>query len=985
MSSFYNGDHIDFSNSIFYGPVTGKQEVHHHYTAHKVDWPIRVGVIPEQAAHYQHRTIADHLSTALNDFGTVVLRQVLSGTGGVGKTQLAAHHARTLRDITAPDQRVDVLVWANASTRDQITYAYTQAARQLFSTIPEDPEQVAALFLTWLQDPNKHHNRRWLIVWDDLVDPAQVRDLWPPHDQPHGRVLVTTRRRDHSLTTQGRHLLDVDVYTPDEAHAFLIRALNEAGITHTTTERGSLACDLGYLPLALGQAVAYMAELQMGCTAYLELFHSRIRTLDEVFPNWENPVPLAATWELSLAQADAFTPRGVARPLMGLIALLDGTAIPESVLTAPPVLDYLAPHHTRDTVTIPTPPDRRTQGLLARLRHALSRPVVSSQAPPATTALTAHEIRTTLANLRRLNLITRTTVPSAGQGGEEPREVLVGAHQLIQRATREHTTTCPDRLGVRALADALVKVWPEVERDTSLTQQLRSNTAALRRHYSVEGRSSEEWLWEPKGHRVLFRSGHSLRAAGQVEEAVTYWQHMSEAARQHLGSEHPQTLTARSSRAHMLGEAGDTAGAAQAYEELLTDHLRVLGPNHPDTLITRNNLAGWRGEAGDLSGAVRAYDDLVTDCLRVLGSTHPWALAARANLAYHRGKAGDAVGAVQAYEELLTDHLSVLGPDHPDTLSTRNGLASMLGEAGDTVGATRIHEDLVADRLRIFGPDHPDTLMARAHFAHSLGKAGDAARAVQAYEELLTDRLRVLGPNHPDTLSTRNGLASMLGEAGDAARAAQAYEKLLTDRLRVLGPNHPDTLVTRINLAGWLGEAGDAARAAQAYEKLLTDCLRVLGPDHPHTLITKANLASVHGKAGNPLEAARVYEDVLTDCLRVLGPNHSKTLATRHNLAFWRDEAGDTSGAVQACTALLTDLLRFLEPDHPEVLVNRSNLATWTYRSGDTVRAVELLSALVSDQLRVLGPHHPHTKASKEVLRHWRNELSEARAEPGDL
>lgn len=44
-----------------------------------------------------------------------------------------------------------------------------------------------------------------------------TQDLWPPHDQPHGRTLITTRRRDNALTTHGCHLLDVDAYTLDEA------------------------------------------------------------------------------------------------------------------------------------------------------------------------------------------------------------------------------------------------------------------------------------------------------------------------------------------------------------------------------------------------------------------------------------------------------------------------------------------------------------------------------------------------------------------------------------------------------------------------------------------------------------------------------------------------------------------------------------------------------------------------------------------------
>ncbi|MEU3024889.1 tetratricopeptide repeat protein, partial [Nocardiopsis alba] len=855
--------------------------IHQHHAGHEVRWPIRIGVIPEQAAHYQHRSISDQLDEALHGFGTVVLRQVLSGTGGVGKTQLAAHYARTLRDLTDPDERVDLLVWANASTRDQITFAYAQAAQQLFTTVPDDPEHAAQRFLTWLQSSHQRSERRWLVVWDDLADPATVQDLWPPHDQPRGRVLITTRRRDHSLTKQGHRLIDVDIYTPEEARAFLTDALNQAGIAHTPADLESLARDLGRLPLALGQAVTYMAELGMGCDAYLQVFHDRMHTLARVFPDWDTPTPLAATWELSLQQADTFQPQGLARPLLGLIALLDGTGIPQQVLTAPAVLEHLATHQPPGTRTenpsISSVSAPRTPRWGAGLKRMLSLGRTPSRHPSATPALSEDQARGALANLHRLNLITRTARPRK-QEHTEPDSTLVGAHQLIQRATREHTTTRPTGDNVKALADALLQVWPEIERDTSLTQQLRSNTTVLGGHHAVQGRSSQDWLWEPDGHAVLFRAGRSLGKAGRVSEAEAYWQRMVETAHRCLGPDHSHTLITRNNLAHWRGETGDTESAAHAFEQLLTDRLRILGPDHPHTLITRHNLASWRGETGDTEGATAAYQELLTDQLRILGPDHPHTLTTRGNLAHWRSHAGDTESATHAFEQLLTDQLRILGPDHPHTLTTRGNLAHWRGETGDTEGATAAYQELLTDRLRVLGPDHPDTLVTRGNLAHWRGRTGDAKGATHAFEQLLTDRLRVLGPDHPDTLATRNNLASWRGHAGDAKGATAAYQELLTDRLRVLGPDHPDTLATRHNLAHWRGRTGDAKGAATALEQLLTDQLRILGPDHPHTLTTRHNLAHWRGHTGDAKGAATALEQLLTDQLRILGPDHPHTL-----------------------------------------------------------------------------------------------------------
>ena len=64
------------------------------------------------------------------------------------------------------------------------------------------------------------------------------------------------------------------------------------------------------------------------------------------------------------------------------------------------------------------------------------------------------------------------------------------------------------------------------------------------------------------------------------------------------GSEHPDTLDARTRLAAWTGEAGNAATARDQYAELLPVRARVLGPEHPDTLTTRGNLAYWARQSG---------------------------------------------------------------------------------------------------------------------------------------------------------------------------------------------------------------------------------------------------------------------------------------------------------------------------------------------------------------------------------------------------
>ncbi|WP_307710737.1 tetratricopeptide repeat protein [Streptomyces sp. V1I6] len=635
----------------------------------RAPWPHQVGVLPPRAQSFQHRAEADQLRAAVDSGGTAVLTQVLTGTGGVGKTQLAADYARTAWD----SGEVDVLVWISASSRSAITAGYAQAGVEVLAADPSDPERAARAFLAWLEPKAEQKPCRWLVVLDDVADPADMRGWWPPTGR-HGRVLVTTRRREAALTGAGRRRVTVGLFTPQEAAAYFTAVLVAYDRREPAGEINRLAADLGYLPLALAQAAAHIIDADLTCASYRELLADRIRKLVDLLPEPgalpdDQTTTMAATWSLSIERANQIRPVGLAHPTVQLAAFLDPNGIPATVLTSQPALAYLTEHRT------PT----GTGGTHQPARVSTEDAVLALRA------------------LHRLSLIDHTP---------DTPDQAVRVHQLIQRATRDTLTPNQhDRLALTA-ADALRAAWPSVERDTALAQSLRANATALTR-------TAEDALYRPDVHAVLFRVGRSLGEAGQVTAAIDHFHRLTETAGHRLGPDYPNTLSARDNLAHWRGVAGGAAGAAAAFEELLADRLRVQGPDHPDTLSARDNLAHWRGVAGDAAGAAGMLEELLADQLRVQGPDHPDTLSARDNLAHWRGVAGDAAGAAGMLEELLADQLRVQGPDHPDTLSARDNLAHWRGEAGDAAGAAVEYEESLAHVVRLLGPDHPETLNVR--------------------------------------------------------------------------------------------------------------------------------------------------------------------------------------------------------------------------------------------------------------------------------
>ncbi|MEV6199638.1 tetratricopeptide repeat protein [Streptomyces sp. NPDC051771] len=889
-------------------------------------------MIPPRALSFQHRAEVDALRAAVGGGGTAVIGQVLTGTGGVGKTQLAADYARTAWEGGG----VDVLVWISASSPSAITAGYAQAGAEVVAADPGDPEQCARAFLAWLEPKSGQKPCRWLVVLDNVVDPADLRGWWPPAS-PHGRVLVTTRRREAALTGAGRRQVTVGLFTPEDAAVYLTAVLAAHDRHEPPDQIAGLAADLGHLPLALAQAAAYVVDTDVTCARYRRLLDDRLRRLADLLPEPgalpdDQAVTVTAAWSLSIEHADRLRPAGLARPMLRLAAMLDPNGIPADVLTSRPVLAHLTRHRTQD-----------------------ARPPVHATAEDAEGALRA---------LHRLSLVTY----APGQP--------VRIHGLVQRTVREDLS--PDVLAhtVRVAADALLDAWPETERDFAVGQRLRANTEALRSH-------DEHLLWSDADvHQVLLRLGQSLAHAGLYQASDDHYRHLAAISTRKYGADSRRTLACRSNALVFLKVTASPAEAVAAYTELAADCARLVGQDDSFTFRARDDLAGTRTIGGDLAGALADYEGLLLDHRRVHGPHHHHTLAVRARIASLYGEMGDVAVSLARYELLLDDCRTHLGPLDDTTLDVRRALARLQGRAGDPAGARDRLGELLDEHLAAFGRDDHRTLVVRHELADWRAAAGDAPGAAAELSEMIDDAVRVLGSDHIDVANARFSLGLMRDKAGDANAAPVGIDESARLLERTFGPDHPFVIGHRGLLRLWqhgLAES-DPVTAAEAWAEMIAALSPVWGSDHPQVLFLRGNLLAIEGVIGDPGRTAEAFATLLADCRRALGPEHPLTLTTRAQLADWRGEAGRHAQAVADLRALQDDMARVLGPHHPETLHARELLADKLHASGETAAALTAYEDLITVHGQVLGPDHPDTLRLRTALAGRRADDAEADA-----
>lgn len=675
----------------------------------RVSWPVQVGSVPGLATAFQPRNDIRERNAQAE-----ARTCIFSGGGGAGKTQLAAAHARQ-----AMAEGIDLLLWVNAAEVDQVIGSYARAAHRVHAAGAQgqDAEADAHVFLDWLATTP----RSWLVVLDDVTSPVEMGPWWPPTlPNGNGRVLATTRRRDATLSGGGRVVVDVGTYSQAEATTYLYDRLDSVGATHLA-DGGLTALTeaLGWLPLALAHAAAYMINEAVTCGEYLQRFIDRQTQLDEVLPRQADTEnygrQVSTTLLLALDTAQACAPIGLAVPTIRLAAYLDPAGHPRGLWSSTTFIEYLSAH--RDVGPAPEQPPAEVNG---------------------------DDARAVLRLLHRYALLD-----DDAQAGAR----AVRVHALTARAVREATPSTVVTKTVETVANAVESLWPGNDHsDPDLTAVLRSNTETLFAH-------SGDLLLTQGIHEALFRSGKSLHAAGLYSSAVAYWDGLAASSERLLGPKHPDTLSVRGNLAVAYGETGHLNESITLLEAVVANRERLHDSDGSDSLVLRANLAASYREVGRAADALELLEQVVAERDRLHGPEHPHTVLARGNLAAAYRETGRAEEAIAIEEQVTADFERLLGPEDPFTLTAYGNLASSYWVVGRIPDALPLLIRVAIVRQQLLGPEHPRTLTALENLANAFAHIGDIQESAELLTRVAEGRERSLGPEHPLTIQTHEYLA----------------------------------------------------------------------------------------------------------------------------------------------------------------------------------------------------------------------------------
>ncbi|MEU9041838.1 MULTISPECIES: BTAD domain-containing putative transcriptional regulator [unclassified Kitasatospora] len=185
-------------------------------------------------------SLADRLSGA---GGRAVVVSALDGMGGVGKTTLAVHVARHMREHFPDGQLFADLRGADRTPPDPGTVlaGFLRALGVDPADIPPDSGERSALYRSALA------GRRVLVVLDNAAESGHVEPLLP--GSAGCAVLITSRHRLAGLA--GAHQMRLDTLSPEQALELLVRIVGAERVAAEPEAAEDVVQACGLLPLAV--------------------------------------------------------------------------------------------------------------------------------------------------------------------------------------------------------------------------------------------------------------------------------------------------------------------------------------------------------------------------------------------------------------------------------------------------------------------------------------------------------------------------------------------------------------------------------------------------------------------------------------------------------------------------------------------------------------------------------------------------------------
>ena len=826
---------------------------------------------------------------------------VLSGLGGVGKTQLAAKfiegHLKHYNLVWTFDAKTDVM----------LQESYRELAQEL-KLIREDEkavpsEEILARVNRWLKAPSNHG---WLLYFDnvDSLEIVQPKSL-PQHG---GQILITSRQKTHWENFYP--VIEVQEFEREESNNLLIKIIPEG---KQEGQVNALAEKLGDFPLALDQAGSFIKNNVIGLTItdYLDYFQGNHREIweaeQEEATNKLYPATVAMTWKITMDYIKKKFPN--AAKALNLCAYLNSTEIP---------LKWLIDWWKEKT------PTKGFQ--LHKELNDLVKPLVDFS------LLRQQEAQKMLSVHQLVQLVTQDNLSE-----DEKEEFIREGLRLINGRfdAYDHDDPKTWEKGRKYMPHAIsvtnhAKKGKYLLKNTDL-KEILSPILNLTDEIALSLSNVIFYASDQGGAASLFHqmATYVLRQ-GNAFKAKKYYTQALEMTKAFLGESHPSVASTLNNLGTAWSSLGEKKKAIEYYEKALEMTKAFLGESHPSVASTLNNLGTAWSSLGEKKKAIEYYEKALEMTKAFLGESHPNVASTLHNLGTAWSDLGEKKKAIEYYEKALEMKKAFFGESHPNVASTLHNLGAAWSNLGAKKKAIEYYEKALEILKAFLGENHPSVAKTLNNLACRYSALGQDQKAIEFLKQAKHIYKTHHDKNHFDYINKPDSLAEIYNNAKEYSKSLLIAEKALKICKEVYKDGHwiISSLLIQMGRAHYKQKQ---FQQAQEYQyKALTLAEKLTPNTNTYLSIQKGNALLALGKTQRAQHNPKVSLDSLKQAheafRNTFSENHPNIAKCHHALGQTYQALHQQKEAHEHYQQAYETALHFFSKDHPDVLKYQQTL-----------------------------------------------------------
>lgn len=721
-----------------------------------------------------HENLFHNPTTALTQ-GSVY---AIAALGGIGKTSLARQYAekfwRLYRQIFWVDARTD-LVSEFAKIADMLKL-------NLQTTNANEKANAAILSL------NDKTER--LLILDNAEDEESIQKWIPKTGGCH--TIITSRFAAWSPVV---NICRIDILDPENARKLL---LNRSEVKPDIIEIDAadrLAEKLGWLPLALEQAAAFIYEQgpDYGFQDYLRLYNEAQKELlnEGVLGSTEYPDSVITTWKTTIVKLSS-----AARTILKFSSFLSIEPIPIEMF------------------------QNGVNTILEGEKDFSKSDNIENQSSDE------YYIRMAIKNLSNYSMITLHGKSFSVHGLVQTVERINledKAHQalwiektidlLINYAPKDAHAPKTWSVWNHILSHAL-QLWEYAETNNQIEVNIKL-PEELGKFYFGKGMYSESIRHGQSAIAIVEKRlgtdhvdlayylgnlGESFRMMHKLEEAEKYFRRALEISRKHYGENHVEVASDMNYLAISLHDLEKTDEAEQLCRKAIEILENLKTQDQVRLLKSLATLSFFLEAKNDYEEAESLNRRALDICEKVRGKVHPDTAIILNNLGLLHGNKGDYEEAESLLRQALVTFEKILGEDHPHTAVSLKNLADLFYNKGDYANAEPLYLRSLVIREKVLGKDHLDTATSLSDLARIERGKEKYQEAVTLYQKAYRIFKKNLGSSDPKTAHIMHELAFSMDKTGNHVEAEVLYKKVLAIWVKIYGNDNVEPINCMLNL-----------------------------------------------------------------------------------------------------------------------------------------------------------------------------------------